>query len=213
MQKVSQALSHKIANMSLLCSALVVCIHIMKREQFPGSLAWRVRQLSGEGMCRIAVPFFFATAGYFLAMHFCEKGWYKREVLKRIRTLVLPYVVWCIICFFVCSCIIVLNNLSEGMIWHSGLFSVRRLLSAFGINPLHVPELRQLWFVRVLFTLVIISPILNFSLAKIEKMFRGGVFVILWVFWATGKFLLPRYVPSDVSQFFNFGFLYNLFIK
>ena len=177
MQKIPLPLSNKIANMSLLCSLMVICIHVLKRTQAPGSFAWRCRQLSGEGLCRIAVPFFFAAAGYFLAMHFCEKGWYKREVLKRIRTLAVPFVVWCSICFMLCSCIMVLANLSNGQIWHEGLFSLNRIVRSLGVNPVAVPELRQLWFVRVLFVLVLVSPILRFVERKLDKIFWGGVFV------------------------------------
>ena len=76
-----------------------------------------------------------------------------------------------------------------------------------GINPFEVPELRQLWFVRVLFMLVIVSPILKFISEKLENVFHKGILAILWIFWAAGKFLLPRYIPSNVWQFLNFGFL------
>ena len=81
MKKIPLALSNKISNMSLLCSIMVVCIHVLKRTQTRGSFALIIRHLSGEGLCRIAVPFFFTTAGYFLAVHFQEKGWYKREII------------------------------------------------------------------------------------------------------------------------------------
>ncbi len=168
--------------MSLICSIMVVCIHVLKRTQTRGSCAWILRQLSGEGLCRIAVPFFFITAGYFLATHFHEKGWYKREITKCIKSLVAPFIVWSFICFLVCSCIIIVENISKGKIWHSGLYSWHRLFSSLGVNPLEVPELRQLWFIRVLFTLVIISPILRFILDKLENMFKRGILAIFWAF-------------------------------
>ena len=72
----SALVSAKFANMSLLSAVLVVIIHVFKRNQEFGTVVWWMRQFLGEGVCRIAVPFFFLAAGYFLAKHFNDVGWW-----------------------------------------------------------------------------------------------------------------------------------------
>jgi len=47
-----------------------------------------------DTLARMAVPFFFVCSGYFLARHFDEEGWWRREVGKRIFSLGAPYVFW-----------------------------------------------------------------------------------------------------------------------
>ena len=153
--------SAKFANMSLLSAVLVVIIHVLKRNQEFGTSVWWVRQFLGEGLCRIAVPFFFLAAGYFLAKHFNDIGWWRKEVSKRIKTLIAPFVTWSLVCFLLCSLIIIAKNLRNGTCWQEDLFTCRRLLVASGLDLFTVPELRQLWFVRVLFCLVFVSPLLR----------------------------------------------------
>lgn len=207
MQKVCKTLSNKIANMSALCSLMVVVIHVLKREQLTGSCAWHLRRICGEGLCRIAVPFFFAAAGYFISVHFNEKGWWWREVSKRIKSLLIPFFAWSAICFVLCSILIAAGNIQNGKSLWDGLVTVKRLLIAFGVNPFTVPELRQLWFVRVLFVLVLLSPLLRLVGEKLTKQLGKSVYIVmLWLCWTGGKYILGKFISHDVWIPLNFGY-------
>lgn len=57
---MTEETSQKIKNMSLLCAAYVVSIHI----RLPGDLessSWFVDQMIVQGFARVAVPFFLAS--------------------------------------------------------------------------------------------------------------------------------------------------------
>lgn len=190
--------SAKFANMSLLSAFMVVSIHVFKRNQEFGSTVWWFRQFMGEGLCRIAVPYFFLVAGYFLARHFKEVNWWRSEATKRIRTLIVPFLTWCLICFLLSSMIIIVKNYHDRICWYEGLFTRHRLLIASGLNPFSVPELRQLWFVRVLFCLVLISPFL-----RCIASWRGVL--LLWMLWVMGKFVWPEICSTRWWMFLNFG--------
>ena len=45
----------------------------------------------------MAVPFFFFISGFFLSGHVHEDGWVRRELRKRMKTLVVPYFIWVVI--------------------------------------------------------------------------------------------------------------------
>lgn len=81
---IDRDLSTKISNMGLLCAVLVVLIH--------SSVCGSIRSFSdiipfmfgAQGIPRIAVPYYFLVAGYFLAGRIGEPIWYQRSVAKRV---------------------------------------------------------------------------------------------------------------------------------
>ena len=65
--------NEKIAAVSFLGALSVVLIHINVAAPM-GTFSWWVYQLTANGFCRWAVPFFFAVSGYFLAARVDDKG-------------------------------------------------------------------------------------------------------------------------------------------
>lgn len=159
-------ISARFANMSFISALMVIMIHILNRNIMPGSAVHYFSFVMHDGVCRVAVPFFFLAAGYFVARHLNDENYWKNEVTKRIKSLAIPFVAWCFIAFCLCSMLIVFGNNISGSAWDAGLISFSRFLRSAGLNPFAVPELRQLWFVRVLFVFVLILPIFKRYLAK-----------------------------------------------
>ena len=86
------------------------------------------------------VSYFFVVSGFFLARHaqgggFC--GWWRGEILKRVRSLLLPYFLWCAI----------------------GL-SGPDLLRQFGLVGVAPAADSPLWYVKFLFLFCLVSPLL-----------------------------------------------------
>ena len=95
---VDSETSRKFATMSFICAVLIVVLHTFaaRPNNFPDLVVQRLFQC---GLCRIAIPWFFFSAGYFLAGHMNEDEWWFAEVKKRIRSLMVPFWIWDIICF------------------------------------------------------------------------------------------------------------------
>lgn len=182
MQKgLSFELSHKISNMAFVCACLVVLIHIGSPTT-EGSFEWWCSQFLKNGVCRIAVPFFFVTAGYFLAGKAGEQGWWVAAVSKRIRTLLLPYMVWSLVAIaYTVSLVLVANLLADAPLTRNLPANGAEWLQYFGLNPEEYPLLVPLWFIRSLFIFVLLSPLV-WSMHR----FRRGLFFVsisLWVMY------------------------------
>ena len=141
--------SEKIAFAGLLCACMVVIDHAQTPAS-PGSSAWWVMSIVSRGICQIAVPFFFTVSGFFLAAHIEENGWWKREMLKRVKSLCLPFLLWSLIGTCVLLPIVDSESLPHG--WAA--------LRYVGLYPFALPFVTPLWYLRSLIILVAISPLL-----------------------------------------------------
>lgn len=162
MTKIEPKLSTKMANMGIVSAFLIVAMHgyAMASMPVPGSVSWWFYKLFKENFTDIAVPYFFLAAAFFLAGHFSEQGWFWREVCKRIRSLLVPMFLWGMFALFLELAAFVSRNVLAG----------KPLLSGYSLNLMHIaasigltfdpPHPTSLWFLRALFLLVLISPML-----------------------------------------------------
>lgn len=151
--KIIKELSNKFQWMAILCAFMVVIIHLPKGNDKGGGI---IQQFLADGLCRMAVPYFFMAAGYFLCGHCGGRfNWWLQEIKKRIKSLIIPYFIVSLIGF----ALYLFKNRS-----------LPNLIDFFGLNPYCDPGVVQLWFIRSLFILVIISPLLNF-IYKNKKIF------------------------------------------
>ena len=160
--KIAEGLSVKMANMSFVCACMIVLFHATPAPQM-GSFAWWICHVVGrEGICMIAVPWFFLSSGFFLASHLGEsERWWQREVVKRIRSLVVPFYIWMVVTVLFGIAIWymkvhVFNMQVKGSPFSLpvGIFALKML----GLHPFE--DIGVFWYVRCLFCLVLISPIL-----------------------------------------------------
>lgn len=156
---MTRELSNKFRNMALICAMLVVFIHTPCH-----SSDWTVqgfRWIFSFGLAKIAVPFFFVSAGFFLAKHFDEDGWYGSAVRSRVKTLLIPLLLWNVISFVHGGVMRALANVFTGHpLLEYGAFHLDAVeaLRILALWPFSQPYHGVLWFVRVLFLLVLVSP-------------------------------------------------------
>lgn len=158
MQKLTKEISNKFANMALVCAMLVVFMHLPTTHS-PAAAVFR--DYFSEGLCRIAVPFFFVAGGFFLAGRFDEPGWYRTAVVKRLRTLIVPLILWSVLWFawrvgIQAASNVIAHRPIETKV--DAMLTVTNLWRVLAIHPLEQPMLGVMWFVRTLFVMVLLSP-------------------------------------------------------
>ena len=177
--RIADDLSAKIANMGFVCALLVVFIHLERVPQEIGSMAWIAYYFIRYVLAVAAVPYFFLVSGFFLSQRVGESGWWRRAVAKRFRTLGVPYLFWCLIPALAFSLLMPESDL--GGICSRVPLRASSIAAAFGFNLFTVPEAnRPLWYVRSLFLLLLVSPLLVFFLRKAGVWFLLAVFGIYW---------------------------------
>ena len=159
-----ESLSLKIRQMSFICACLIVVCHV---GNVPDVLLY---------VCEIALPFFFAVSGYFLAKHIGEDGWWRRAVMKRIWTLIVPLVLINLIYLVYALPFCVLSNLRHERDLFANFPVWADAWRALGVNFLDYPILGVSWFLRALFLMVVFSPLI----AKIACISRFGLGVLCW---------------------------------
>lgn len=179
-EKISQALSYKMANMAVVSSFLIVAMHGFSMATVPalGSSMWWFYKLFRETIVEIAVPYFFCVSAFLLAGHCAESGWYGREVRKRVRTIMVPFFLWILIAIPVKQLGFVLMNLLTGRSALQGVeFHIIDLIATFGFT-LDPPDPTILWFLRSLFFFVVSSPLIVVAIMKLDFVVPSALLLI-----------------------------------
>lgn len=158
---ISEDLSRKMALASFLCALLVVAIHVPAVDHAPSRLVAFVKQIFSNGICRIAVPYFFVASGFFLGRSSLKDNWYVPAIRKRCSSLFAPYIIWS---FMWMLFTYVMLSLSSAV--HScrefELPALPSLISVLGLDFSALPNMYVLWFVRALIIMIVISPLIVF---------------------------------------------------
>lgn len=159
---IDQKTSNKMANMGIVCAVFVMlmhCVRFASDEVFCiGAVAWN---LGHEYLFRIGVPFFFLASGFFIAGHYGEPCWWRKAIFKRVRTLLVPFIIFSILFFILQILLPLVANIIAGRPLSTGIIiDAGMLFRLFGLDIMHKPYLGALWFIRNLFILVVISPVL-----------------------------------------------------
>ena len=168
MTAIDSGTSSKIAAFGFVCAFFVVAVHVPQPIPSDASQpAWWLYRLTAGTFGRIAVPFYFAVAGYFLAQHFGEDSWWRRETAKRLKTLLVPFFLWLLLWDAAEGALAVASNIRDGVAATAGFPSGRSLLARVGLDPFGAPSNVPLWFVRSLFLFVVASGVLLPALKRL----------------------------------------------
>ena len=157
---------NKLANASYFCACLVVAIHVPCGSSF---LLDRIfLALVANFVSFVAVPFFFVCSGYYLSRHVGQLNWWQHAVWRRVNTLVVPYVVWCLL--------------------YQILFE-QKVNFVCMVDILKYPPLPPFWYMRTLFLFVVTSPLIVILLKKVGWWFVGFIAIVYIVFFSFFQFL------------------------
>ena len=146
---VSNYTSTKIKNLSFVAMCGVLVQHYSYNLSEVDLLCQIVKEVFCFGVLDFPVSFFFIVSGFFAVKSYGESNWYKSVLLKKARTLLVPYLV------FIALGIIVFNP------------KTLSLLAAFGISTA-LPIVTPLWYVRTLIICMIALPVIVFGITRIR---------------------------------------------
>ena len=205
------ATSRKIAAFGLACAFFVTMVHAgQPAPRDPTQADWWFFRMTAGVFGRLAVPFYFAAAGFFLARRAGEPGWWKRSLAKRWRTVAVPYFFWLAVWDVFAVSLALLHNWRTGAGSWTGLPAARDALAFAGLHPFREPFSVSLWFLRSLLLFVLAGPLLF----RLLKRSGAGVLVLLFALsagclsgvlpaWADG--LANRFVSVQGLSFFAAG--------
>lgn len=197
-----------------LAILMVIMIHCDFRDRLPYDYSQSL-DLYGQCLTREvvfnAVPLFFFVSGF---LFFLNKGSIWDKWKKRIKTLLLPYLIWCTLYFlylFFMQRVLGLESFFSG----SGGGKLK-LIRDFDFKDFFLmywnirdggPILAPLWFLRNLIVLSLLAPVFKFLIERL-----GFIF---WAFLLVNfLFLHYSFTPLSDSNLFFFGSgIYLLTIK
>jgi peptidoglycan/LPS O-acetylase OafA/YrhL len=186
-------LSNRISNMSLLCALMVVVLH-MAGSPVVGHPTWWTHRIFGVGFFGIAVPFFFLVSGFFVESRYLAGGSYGQIVRKRVRTLLVPFLIWNLLyAAFVLGTICVVDLTAHRPIGTNIPVTGWHWLSLLGLYPFSEPYLGPTWYIRGLLLIVLVSPLLRVLLTKSGWWTLAILFLVMYFTMA--------YYPSGSTSY------------
>lgn len=148
-----------------------------------------------------AVPIFFIISGY---LFFYKRGTYREKWKKRFKSLVVPYVFWCLVGFlipFILQCVLGLESLFTGNeLKKIADFESLDYLRMFWDLRDGAPILSTMWFLRDLIILIAMTPIIELFSRRLKYAFP----IILTIVYLFLPFGLPG-ISSTSLWWFGIG--------
>lgn len=202
---MNKYLSQKIKVLSFFSIILVVFVHSKTtslnltsgKSMIANGYNSIIQDFIIEGIARVAVPFFFLISGYlFFLNNDGSLKEYIEKLKKRIISICIPFLFWSlwgILFYFLLQIpfqtrIFFTDNLVQD---YTMIQFFRKLI----IDPLPF----QLWFLKDLFLLVIISPVIFYGI----KYLKSGIVIMLFIPWVSNYYF--RFIGSESLFFFNLG--------
>ena len=199
-------LSDKLRVISFILICLVVILHgqIISLTNSEASLF--VQQYISGQIARVAVPFFFLISGFLFARNIDNGNlfkWFRNKIKKRISSLLIPYIVWSTVCL---GTVMILQLIFPSLLPGERIidYNAHQYFEELVENPTIA---YQLWFVRDLFIVVLLSPILYFLVKYLREFFIIALF-ICWCYWYKIWF-----VSITSFTFFSIGMYIAIFHK
>lgn len=158
--------SKKITIINFILSLLVVILHANCSSYITAESTgilknvFIVARIIGD----IAVPTFFMMSSYLFFRNFkIEK--YKEKLIKRVHSLIIPYLFWSIACWAMYAIIAIIPQLSKLLNQSNFSFLLIEIVKSILLAKYNPP----IWFIRTLFGFVLIAPIIYYTIKKLKK--------------------------------------------
>jgi len=181
-----------------------------------------VRITFSHVLTHIAVPLFFLISGYLFFVRLSTWDWsvWRRKMKSRFHTLVIPYIIWCIL--FVCKQVLLKwhHNIpiiewfdKKGwlhLLWDSQQWGDDRTNWFGGLIPhMTSPELVPMWFLRDLIVVVALTPAIYWIIKKT----RGGFVAVMALLYLSKVWVDIHGLTITTIFFFSFGACLSIYQK
>lgn len=158
-----------------------------------------------------SVPAFFFISGYLFFVGGFDITIYRTKLKRRVKSLLLPYVAWNIlaVAFVALMYLPALASLLPSFAGRHFSMTAAEFLKGFVVGNDYTsnPYAGNLWYVRELMTMVLISPLLSLAIDKA----KGCFIACLWALWAwafiAGTTIYFEYITTALL-FFSSGALF-----
>lgn len=206
--KIDAVLSEKLVGVSFLTACFVVVLHAYSNSLLGSGLAsdWFILFV-GWTLPTFAVPIFFVISGYLLGVKSANgtaEGWYGKSVKKRLRTLLVPYFLWCTVFALTVIPFTVFGNhlagraLTSNTCMNEPLWSVWNLFRIYGGDLNDGPACLPMWYIRNLFLLVLAAPLF---FAVTSNRWTGALYLAA----TGGLFFAQTWLTTSSSQLLETG--------
>ena len=199
---MNKVLSNKIYYVTFVLAVFVIVLHSSYVEQLNPELIGydfsyviqRIFLVIGEA----AVPTFFVISGFLLFSKFTLKD-YPRMLLKKLFSLVIPYLFWSLLAFVIMQ---VFYPLIKGE-------AIEITFKSAIVDILLANECPHLWFIRPLLVFFICSPLLYFVFKYLKKwsIFIPAILFFVYMFFRPeyGGILIwiPMFFIGSYLAYFN----------
>lgn len=198
--------NNRISNLQFILCTLVVFIHAntlfinLPGEDLqyvfgPNAVSF-IQLILSEGICRIAVPMFFVISGYLFYSSFDGSlHSYFGKMMRRLRSLVIPYLLWSGIVFFLFYFAQRIPGLSNYFTTRNDAdLSLKSLLQSIILDSYNSP----LWFCRYLICFSVLAIVLYYP----YRYAAIPVLLLLFYGWFLGFWGLPIRIPIRMDALF-----------
>lgn len=189
MKKLERDQRQSVVRFSILATLLVVVCHT--DDYIPAQWKTHAVKWLGETFSDANVSNFFFLSGFLLAGRYHERHWWLSALVKRAKSLVVPYVIW--------------NAMFWGVFALANLESARcNVFRAFGIGFNQLPIDLPLWYIKTLLYFVILSPMAFFFSEQSTRF--GMACGVLLLFHCLGTRFIPGFAHALKYSFPLVGF-------
>lgn len=173
--------------MRVLLLAIVVAVHclpMMKAETAPAAMALETLEFMGFDVLAVCVNVFFIISGYlfFAASGRFDMALYRRKLLTRVHTLVVPYLIWNALCGvkLLVKARTVGLSFETSIIQPDGAIDWLRFIEGFVAVPGMdgFPYAFAFWFIRNLIVFVVVSPLVALI---VRRWWSYALFMVVWI--------------------------------
>ena len=173
---MNSRLSNKFRNLGFVAAWMMVFIHVGGPAARDGA-AWWFAEIVKYGFSVVAVPFFFVTSGYWLARNYQ----YADAVRKRVRSILVPYLLWSAIFLAFSKTLQVAANLRAHRTLMENVFVADQIWTWFGLDLTVQPYCVPFWYLRTLFLLTLVSPVIVFAAKRLPRFWLASLFASMFV--------------------------------